>query len=66
MESTTEAFRPGDWVLAIPDRDEGLAEFFVAEAAKAVPLSPEVASAAHSCQTLVMTSLDVAHAVRQN
>ncbi len=41
VESTSDAFRPGDHVLAIPEGDQGLAEFFVAEAAKAVRLPPD-------------------------
>ncbi len=49
VESTSEAFQPGDWVLAIPDADQGLAEFFVAEAAKAVKLPAEAACSGSSC-----------------
>ena len=41
-------FRPGDRVVAIPEGDQGLAEFFVAQAAKAVRLPPELADAGHA------------------
>ena len=40
VESTSDLFRPGDHVVAIPEGDQGLAEFFVAQAVKAVPLPP--------------------------
>jgi L-iditol 2-dehydrogenase len=49
VESTSEPFRPGAWVLAVPEADKGLAEFFVAEAAKAVQLPAEAALAESSC-----------------
>ena len=49
VESTAASFSPGDWVLAIPDADRGLAERFVAEAAKAVKLPAEAARAESSC-----------------
>ena len=35
VESASERFQPGDRVLAIPDGDQGLAEFFLAHASKA-------------------------------
>jgi len=38
IESTSARFGPGDWVVAIPESDQGLAEFFVAQAFKAVQL----------------------------
>jgi L-iditol 2-dehydrogenase len=38
-ESTSDRFRPGDWTVAIPDGDLGLAEFFVAQDWRAVRLS---------------------------
>ena len=43
VESTSDMFRPGDQVVAIPEGDQGLAEFFVAQAAKAVRLPPDLA-----------------------
>jgi len=38
VKSTSNQFHPGDRVVAIPEGDQGLAEFFVAQAAKAVAL----------------------------
>jgi L-iditol 2-dehydrogenase len=49
VESSSERFHPGDRVLALPEGELGLAEYFVAEAAKAVPLPADVASAESSC-----------------
>lgn len=49
VESTSAAFSPGDWVVAIPDADRGLAEWFMAEAAKAAALPAEAARAESSC-----------------
>ena len=49
VESNDAAFQPGDPVLAIPDADRGLAERFVAEAAKAVTLPAEAARSGSSC-----------------
>ncbi len=43
VESTSEAFAPGDWVIAVPEADRGLAQYFVAQAAKAVKLPADVA-----------------------
>lgn len=47
--STSARFNSGDRVLAIPEGDLGLAELFVARAAKAVSLPPELADYATSC-----------------
>lgn len=44
MESRSSLFRPGDRVVAIPDGDQGLAEFLVAQAAKATRLPPDLAN----------------------
>jgi L-iditol 2-dehydrogenase len=38
VESTSDLFKPGDQVVAIPESDQGLSEFFVARAAKAVKI----------------------------
>lgn len=42
--STSDGFRPGDLVVAVPEADRGLAEFFVAQASKAARLPPELAA----------------------
>ncbi len=42
VESRSPLFQPGDRVVAIPEGDQGLAEFFVAQAAKATKLPPDV------------------------
>jgi L-iditol 2-dehydrogenase len=49
VESTSDLFQPGDHVVAIPDGDQGLAEFFVAQAAKAVRLPMELAYCGACC-----------------
>jgi L-iditol 2-dehydrogenase len=49
VESTSELSRPGDWVVAIPEGDLGLAEFFVARATKAVQIPPDLADRGASC-----------------
>jgi L-iditol 2-dehydrogenase len=49
VESTCEELSPGVHVVAIPAENKGLAEFFVAEASKAVRISPEQASSGSSC-----------------
>jgi L-iditol 2-dehydrogenase len=38
VDSTSSLFKKGDWVVAIPENDQGLSEFFVGQAAKAVKL----------------------------
>jgi L-iditol 2-dehydrogenase len=48
-ESTSELFRPGDCVLSIPDGDQGLAEFFVAQASKTILLKSEIGDAGAAC-----------------
>ena len=42
-DSTSPQFKKGDWVVAIPENDQGLSEFFVGQAAKAVKLPPNTA-----------------------
>jgi threonine dehydrogenase-like Zn-dependent dehydrogenase len=49
IESSSERFQPGDWVVALPEGDQGLAEFFVAQAAKAVRLPDNVENKADCC-----------------
>jgi L-iditol 2-dehydrogenase len=49
VESTSEIFRPGDRVLAIPDGDQGLAEFFLAQVSKAVAVIPDFDDHGASC-----------------
>jgi L-iditol 2-dehydrogenase len=49
IESNTQQFSPGDQVVAIPEGNLGLAEFFVAEASKAVRLPPELAGCDACC-----------------
>lgn len=45
VESTADLFKPGDWVISLPEGDKGLAQFFVAPATKAVKLPEEAATA---------------------
>jgi NADPH:quinone reductase-like Zn-dependent oxidoreductase len=42
VESSSALFRPGDRVLSIPDGDQGLAEFFVAQISRTISLKGEV------------------------
>jgi threonine dehydrogenase-like Zn-dependent dehydrogenase len=49
VETESEQFRPGDWVVAMPDGDTGLAEFFVGQQAKAVRLPAELAGCDSCC-----------------
>jgi threonine dehydrogenase-like Zn-dependent dehydrogenase len=49
VESQSSQFRPGDMVLAIPEGDQGLAEYFVAQSAKTIPLPAELANCDDSC-----------------
>jgi L-iditol 2-dehydrogenase len=62
VESTSDLFRPGDQVVAIPEGDQGLAEFFVAQAAKAVRLPPDLPDPGACCLiqplSTVMNGLD--------
>jgi threonine dehydrogenase-like Zn-dependent dehydrogenase len=44
VESRSSQFKPGDRVVAIPDGDQGLAEFFIAQATKATRLPDDVAN----------------------
>lgn len=49
VESASKQFQPGDWVLAIPDGDQGLAEYFVAQTSKAVVLNPDLGDLGAAC-----------------
>ena len=49
VESACEQFRPGDWAVAMPDGDLGLAEFFVAQGTRAVGLPAELADCDACC-----------------
>jgi L-iditol 2-dehydrogenase len=49
VESTSGIFRPGEKVLAIPDGDQGLAEFFIAQVSKAVVLIPNLDHQGAAC-----------------
>jgi L-iditol 2-dehydrogenase len=49
IESQSKHFRPGDMVLAIPEGDRGLAEYYVAQAGKSIHLPEELASCDDSC-----------------
>jgi L-iditol 2-dehydrogenase len=48
-ESTSELFNPGDKVLAIPEGDQGLAEYFVALSSKTVKLNPAISDPGAAC-----------------
>ncbi len=62
VESTSKELRPGEMVLSIPDGDQGLAEFFVAQASKTIPLSRGMKDPATACiiqpLSTVMNALD--------
>jgi len=49
VDSTSSLFQPGDRVVAIPENDQGLSEYFVAQAAKAVKLPPDLDDNGTSC-----------------
>jgi L-iditol 2-dehydrogenase len=49
VESTSGLFQAGDHVVAIPEGDQGLSEFFVAQAAKAVKIPTERDDNGTSC-----------------
>src|SRR4030043_2262707 len=49
IESQSKQFRPGDLVLAIPEGDRGLAEYYVAQAGKAIHLPEALAICDDSC-----------------
>ncbi len=49
IESRSDQFQPGDCVLAIPDGDQGLAEYFLARTSKAVILDPDLDDFGAAC-----------------
>jgi L-iditol 2-dehydrogenase len=49
VESTSSQFEPGDYVIAIPDGNQALAEYFVARTARSVLLSAELGRLDTSC-----------------
>ena len=49
IKSTSPLFQPGDQVVAIPEGDRGLAEFFVARSTKSVKLPEELDEQGASC-----------------
>jgi L-iditol 2-dehydrogenase len=49
VESSSTLFRPGDRVLSIPDGDQGLAEFFIAQASKTIILNSEIVDPGTAC-----------------
>jgi len=63
IESTSDLFQPGDYVVAIPEGDQGLAEFLVAQAAKTVRLPPDLTGLDTSC--LIQPLSTVMNAVDQ-
>ncbi|MGE5124358.1 MAG: zinc-dependent alcohol dehydrogenase [Acidobacteriaceae bacterium] len=63
IESQSEQFQPGDMVLAIPEYDQGLAEYYLAQSRKAIPLPPGLASRDDSC--LIQPLSTVLNAVNQ-
>lgn len=48
-KSTSSHFQPGDRVVAIPENNQGLSEFFIAQATKAVKLPPDLDDCGTSC-----------------
>jgi len=49
VESTSKEFCPGSRVLAIPDGNQGLAEYFLAQANKTVALTPDMDDLGAAC-----------------
>ena len=49
IESSSSLFQPGDRVVAIPQTDQGLSEYFVAQATKAVKLPENLDDSGTSC-----------------
>lgn len=63
IESQSNLFQPGDMVLAIPEHDQGLSEYYLAQACKAVRLPPALACCDDSC--LIQPLSTVINAVNQ-
>jgi threonine dehydrogenase-like Zn-dependent dehydrogenase len=49
IDSISDLFKPGDRVIAIPEGDRGLSEIFVAQAAKAAKLPPDLEENGTAC-----------------
>ncbi len=49
VESASNQFHKGDKVLAIPEGDRGLAEFFLAQASKSIPLNGNLGDPGAAC-----------------
>jgi L-iditol 2-dehydrogenase len=62
VDSTSALFKKGDWVVTIPDNDQGLSKFFVGQAAKAVKLPPDTEGDDTACLiqplSTVMNAID--------
>ena len=62
VASASDQFRPGDRVLSIPDGDQGLAEFFIAQAAKTELLKNDIDDLGAACiiqpLSTVMNAMD--------
>jgi threonine dehydrogenase-like Zn-dependent dehydrogenase len=63
VETTSSLFQPGDRVVSIPEKDQGLSEYFVAQAAKAVQLPAGLNDNGTSC--LIQPLSTVINAVDQ-
>jgi len=63
VESQSEHFKPGDMVLAIPERDQGLAEYYLAQVGKAIHLPAGLAECDDCC--LIQPLSTVLNAVNQ-
>jgi threonine dehydrogenase-like Zn-dependent dehydrogenase len=63
VESSSSLFKPSDRVIAIPEGDQGLSEFFVAQAAKAARLPDDLNDDGTSC--LIQPLSTVINAVDQ-
>lgn len=62
VESASNLFRPGNKVLAVPDGDQGLAEFFLAQVSKTAALKPDFEDPGTACiiqpLSTVMNAMD--------
>lgn len=62
VESTSKLFQPGDRVLAIPEENLGLAEYFLAKTAKTIILNPDIEDLGTACiiqpLSTVMNAMD--------
>ncbi len=63
VESQSKEFKPGDLVLAVPDYDQGLAEYYIAQSGNAIHLPVELAGCDESC--LIQPLSTVLNAVDQ-